>query len=152
MFSFYGVLCGAALISALRSGFAFSTLVRDSFRCHFEHFSLVADPRDALTLSSIPCAKKKNTWRLPEGGNVPSFLASGDWFGVVLVLCLLRWVVLVFTWVVVLVEALKESDYTGKQQHTLLDRVFWGSRFVPGFGRGFGFLWVQILVFLVPSF
>ena len=54
------------------------------------------------------------------------FLPLGDWFGVVLVLCLLRWVVLVFTWVVVLVEALKESDSTGKHQHTLLDRVFRG--------------------------
>ena len=31
MFSFYGVHCGAALISAMRSGFAFSTLARDSF-------------------------------------------------------------------------------------------------------------------------
>ena len=79
-------------------------------------------------------------------------LPLGDWFGMVLVLCLLRWVVLVFTWVVVLVEALKESDYTGKHQHTLLDRVFRGSSLVPEFGRGSGFLWVQILVFLVPSF
>ena len=70
----------------------------------------------------------------------------------VLVLCLLRWVVWVFAWIVVLVEALKESDYTEKHQHTLLDRVFLGSRFVPGFGRDFGIHWVQILVFLVPSF
>ena len=80
------------------------------------------------------------------------FLPLGDWFGVALVLCLLRWVVLVFTWVVVLVEALKESDYTEKHQHTLLDRVFQGSSLVPEFGKGLGFLWVQILVFLVPSF
>ena len=34
-------------------------------------------------------------------------------------LCLLRWVVLVFAWLEVLVEALKESDYTEKHQHTL---------------------------------
>ena len=49
MFSFYGVHCGAALISAMKSGFAFSTLARDSFSCHFLHFSLVADPLDAVT-------------------------------------------------------------------------------------------------------
>ena len=35
MFSFYGVHCGAALISAMRSGFAFSTLARDSFQLSF---------------------------------------------------------------------------------------------------------------------
>ena len=38
------------------------------------------------------------------------FLPLGNSFGVVLVLCLLRWVVLVFAWLEVLVEALKESD------------------------------------------
>ena len=79
-------------------------------------------------------------------------LLLGDWSGVVIMLCPLRWVVLVFTWVVVLEEALKESDYTGKHQHTLLDRVFRGFGFVPGFGRDFGFLWALILVFLVPRF
>ena len=47
-----------------------------------------------------------------------SFLPLGSLFGVVLVPCLLRWVVLVFAWLVVLVEALKESDYTEKHQHT----------------------------------
>ena len=52
------------------------------------------------------------------------FLPLGDWFRVVLVLCLVRWVVRVFAWVVILVEVLKESDYTGKHQHTLLDKVF----------------------------
>ena len=81
-----------------------------------------------------------------------SFLPLGGLFGVVLVPCLLRWVVLVFGWLVVLVEALKESDYTEKHQHTWQDRVFLGSRFVPGFGRGFGIHWVLILVFLVLSF
>ena len=70
----------------------------------------------------------------------------------VLVLCLLRWEVLVFAWLLGLVEALKESDYTGRHQHTLLDRVFLYSRSVLGFGRGFGILWVHILVFLVLSF
>ena len=45
---------------------------------------------------------------------------------VVLVLCLLRWVVLVFAWLEVLVEAFKESDFSEKHQHTLLDRVFRG--------------------------
>ena len=59
MFSFNGVHCGAALISAMRSGFAFSTLALGSFSCHFLHFSLVADPLDASTLSSIQCVKKK---------------------------------------------------------------------------------------------
>ena len=80
------------------------------------------------------------------------FLPLGNWFVVVLVLCLLRWVVLVFAWLEVLVEALKESDYTEKHQHTLLDRVFRGSRFVPGFGRDLGIHRVLILVFLVLSF
>ena len=80
------------------------------------------------------------------------FLPLGIWFVVVLVLCLLRWVVLVFAWLEVLVEALKESDYTEKHQHTLLDRVFRGSRFVPGFGRDLGIHRVLILVFLVLSF
>ena len=59
-------------------------------------------------------------------------LPPGSWFGVVLVLCLLLWVVLVFAWLEVLVEALKESDYTEKHQHTLLDRVFRG----PGSSQG----------------
>ena len=54
-------------------------------------------------------------------------------------LCLLLWVMLVLAWLVGLVEALKESDYTGKHLHTLLDRVL-GSSFVPGVGRGFGIL------------
>ena len=66
------------------------------------------------------------------------FLLLGSWFRVVLVLCLLHWVVRVFAWLVVLVEALKESGYTGKHQHTLLDRVFRGFRFVLEFGRGLG--------------
>ena len=61
MFSFCGVLRGAGLILALRSGFALSTFVRGSFRCHFLHFSSVADTCDALTLSSIPCVLKKKT-------------------------------------------------------------------------------------------
>ena len=38
-------------------------------------------------------------------------------------LYLLLWVVLVLAWLVGLVEALKESDYTEKHLHTLLDRV-----------------------------
>ena len=80
------------------------------------------------------------------------FLPLGDWFRVVLVLCLLRWVVRVFAWVVILVEVLKESDYTGKHQHTLLDKVFRESRFVLEFGRGLGILWFQVLIFLVTSF
>ena len=83
---------------------------------------------------------------------LPVFLPLENWFGVVPVLCLLRWVVLVFAWLVVLVGASKESDYTEKHQHTLLDRVFLWSRFVPGFGRDSGIHWVQILVFLVLSF
>ena len=70
----------------------------------------------------------------------------------VLVLCLLRWVVRVFAWIVILVEVLKESDYTEKHQHTLLDRVFRVSRFVPGFGRDLGVLRILLLDFLVPSF
>ena len=37
------------------------------------------------------------------------FLLLVNWFGVVLVLCLLRWVVLVFAWLVVLVEALDDT-------------------------------------------
>ena len=80
------------------------------------------------------------------------FLPLGDLFGVVLVLCLLRWVLRVLAWMVILVEALKESDYTEKHLHTLLDRVFLGSRFVPGFGRDLGIHWVQFPVFLVLSF
>ena len=80
------------------------------------------------------------------------FLPLGIWFVVVLMLCLLRWVVLGFAWLEVLVEALKESDYTEKHQHTLLDRVFRGFRFVPGFGRGLGIHRVLIMVFLVLSF
>ena len=80
------------------------------------------------------------------------FFLLGSWFRVVLVLCLLHWVVRVFAWLVVLVEALKESGYTGKHQHTLLDRVFRGFRFVLEFGRGLGIHWVRIQVFLVPSF
>ena len=40
---FHIVLRGAGLILASRSGFALSTLVRDSFQCHFLHLSLVAD-------------------------------------------------------------------------------------------------------------
>ena len=80
------------------------------------------------------------------------FLPLGNWFGVVLVLCLLRWVVRVFAWLEVLVEALKESDFSEKHQHTLLDRVFRGSRFVPGFGRDFEILRALILVFLGLSF
>ena len=63
----------------------------------------------------------------------------------VLVPRLLHWVVRVYAWLVVLVEALKESGYTGKHQHTLLDRVFRGSKFVPGFGRDLGIHWVLIL-------
>ena len=39
-----------------------------------------------------------------------------------------------------------------KHKHTLLDRVFRGSRFVPGFGRDLGIHRVLILVFLVLSF
>ena len=94
--------------------------------------------------------------RFPLGGCLllgvlPVFLLLVSWFGLVPVLCLLLWVVLVFAWLVGLVEALKESDYTGKHLHTLLDRVL-GSSFVPGFGRGFGIHNVQILVFLVLSF
>ena len=57
-----------------------------------------------------------------------------------------------FAWLVVLVEALKESDYTGKHQHTLPDRVFRGSSCVAGFGRDSGIHRVLILVFLVLSF
>ena len=98
-------------------------------------------------------ARRIPTWRLPVGGNaLLVFLPLENWFRVVLMLCLLHWVVLVFAWLEALVEALKESDYTGKHQHTLLDRVFRGSRFVLEFGRGLGILWVRILVFLVPSF
>ena len=64
-------------------------------------------------------ARKIPTWRLPENGSVASFLASGELgSGWLLVLCLLRWVVLVFAWLVVLVVALKESDYSEKHQHT----------------------------------
>ena len=80
------------------------------------------------------------------------FLLLGICFRVVLVPCLLRWVVRVFAWLVVLVEALKESGYRGKHQHTLLDRVFRGSKFVPGLGRDLGILWILILVFLVQVF
>ena len=97
-------------------------------------------------------ARKIPSWRLPENGNVASFLPLESWFGVVLVLCLLRWVVLLFAWLEVLVVALKESGYTEKHQHTLLDREFRGSRFVPGFGRDFKILRVLILAFLVSSF
>ena len=79
------------------------------------------------------------------------FLLLVIWFGVVPVLCLLLWMVLVFAWLMVLVEASKESDHTGKHLHTLLDRVL-GSSCVPGFGRGLGVHWVQVLVFLVLSF
>ena len=53
-----------------------------------------------------------------KGVMLLSFLPLGDSFGMVLVLCLLRWVVRVFAWLVVLVEALKESDYSEKHQHT----------------------------------
>ena len=45
--------------------------------------------------------------------------------------CLLRWVVLVFAWLVVLAVALKESDYTEEHQHTLLDRVISGVQVRP---------------------
>ena len=62
MFSLCGVFCGAALILALGSGFALSTFVRSSLRCHFLHFSSVADTCDALTLSSIPCLGKKKSF------------------------------------------------------------------------------------------
>ena len=58
MFSLCGVLCGAALILALRSGLALSTSVRSSLRCHFLHFFSVADICDALTLSSILCRSR----------------------------------------------------------------------------------------------
>ena len=57
-----------------------------------------------------------------------------------------------FAWLVVLVEALKEFGFSGKHQHTLLDRVFPRSRFVLGFGRGLGIHSVRILVFPFPSF
>ena len=93
------------------------------------------------------------TWRLPEGGNVPSFLASKG---------------LVWGGPCALSTALGGAGvslgrgsgggvkrvrlYRKTHQHTLLDRVFRGSSLVPEFGRGKGFLWVQILVFLVPSF
>ena len=97
-------------------------------------------------------ARRVPTWRLPGGGSVAKFLASGELIQSVLVPCLLRWVVRVIALLVVLVEALKESGYTGKHQHTLLDRVFLGSKFVPGFGRDLGIHWVLILVFLVLSF
>ena len=73
MFSLCGVLCGAALILALRSGLALSTFVRSSLRCHFLHFSSVADTCDALTLSSIPCRGKKKNVVLVA---VPSLLAA----------------------------------------------------------------------------
>ena len=92
-------------------------------------------------------AHKVPAWRLPGSGHVAIFFASGElvWGGPSALSAAL--VVLVFAWLKVLVEALKESDYTEKHQHTLLDRLFRWSRFVLGFGRGFG-----ILVFLVLSF
>ena len=48
--------------------------------------------------------------------------------------------------------ALKESDYTEKHQHTLLDMVFRVSRFVPGFVRDSEIQGVLILVFLGAKF
>ena len=47
---------------------ALSTFVRSSLRCHFLHFSPVADTCDALTLSSIPCrtGKKKSGLLIPS--------------------------------------------------------------------------------------
>ena len=66
MFSFYGVHCGAALISAMKSCFAFSTLARDSFSCHFLHFSLVAHPLDASTPQVQFISKKKKRSRVSQ--------------------------------------------------------------------------------------
>ena len=85
-------------------------------------------------------ARKVPTWRLPGDGSVACFLASRG---------------LVRGGSCALSAALgsagfclnsgsggglKESDYTEKHLHTLLDRVFLGSRIVPRFGRDFGIL------------
>ena len=81
------------------------------------------------------------------------YLPLGNWFGVVLVLCLLRWEVLVFAWLEVLVEALKESRlYRKTPAHLARQGLQGGPRFVLEIGRGLGIHWVRILVFLVPSF
>ena len=49
----------------------------------------------------------------------------------VLVLCLLRWEVLVFAWLEVLVEALKESDYTENTPAHLARQGILGVQFRP---------------------
>ena len=92
------------------------------------------------------------TWRLPEGGNVPSFLASRG---------------LVWGGPNALSTALGRAGvYLGsgsgggakrvrlyrKTPAHLARQGFRNSNLVPEFGRGFGFLWVLILVFLEPSF
>ena len=97
-------------------------------------------------------AHKVPAWRLSGSGHVALFLSLGSWFGVVLVLCLLLWVVLVFAWLEVLVEALKSPTIQKNTSTHLLDRLFRGSKFVLGFGRGFGILTFLIPVFLMLSF
>ena len=80
-------------------------------------------------------ARRVPTWRLPGNGNVVSFLAYGDMvrgapsaLSAVLGgagVCLARGSG----------GGVKRVRLYRKTQHTLLDRVFRGSRFVPGFGR-----------------
>ena len=105
-----------------------------------------------LRYSSENFARKIPTWRLLENGSVARFLASGE---------------LVRGGPSALSAALggagvclasgsgggvKRVRLYRKTPAHLARQVFWGFRYVPGFGSDLGIHWVLILVFLVRSF